>query len=112
MKSSLRFLFLFALVAGLVTATGTVPAMSDTPPASDLVRVVVTALGRHGNPAPVVTGDELLVYQNNQRRPVVDWQPAAAASNTQHATATAPWRLILLLHRRDITDGQSLIPGS
>jgi len=66
------------LVCVAVGAT-TLPLLaqdSKAPPGS-LARVTVTVSGRHHSAPPVaLTRDDVLVYQANQRRPVIDWQPA------------------------------------
>lgn len=43
---------------------------------ADVVRVTVTAVGRHGEPPAPVTRDDVRVYQDGTRRPVVAWVPA------------------------------------
>lgn len=72
MKTYLRYLILLLAGAGLLA----IPALSSTPADSNLVRVVVTAVGRDGTPPAPVTRDSLLVFQDKERRPIMDWVPA------------------------------------
>lgn len=62
----------------LILGWTALPALSvEQNPASDNdVKVAVTVL-RHGKPAPVeLKADDVFVYQNNKRRPVVRWVKA------------------------------------
>ena len=67
MKPSLKLLGLVLLSAGLAAAAQ--PAAS-----SDLVQVVVTATAKKGAPPPIERST-VVVFQEKQRRPVVDWVP-------------------------------------
>lgn len=74
MKTSIR---MFTLVLVLAGATAALPLWSNNSSASlgPEVHVTVTAIGLHDNPPPEVTPQDLLVYQNRDRRPVLAWVP-------------------------------------
>jgi len=64
------------LLAAAFGASGLSRSAQDpgTPP-GDLAKVTVTVSGRHQSLPPVALAkDDVLVYEANQRRPVVDWQ--------------------------------------
>ena len=59
-----------------VAAQGTSStATTALPTGNELVRVTVTAIGRHNNAAPPVSREDVLVFQDRDRREVVDWKP-------------------------------------
>jgi VWFA-related protein len=63
----------FVAVAGVGTG---LLADDNEPTAQDLVRVTVTVQGPEGKTAPTLTPADVMVYQNNDRRPVISWVPA------------------------------------
>jgi VWFA-related protein len=64
------------VLAGAGASASLVEAEEAGPPAGDLIRVVVTVTGLHRAAPPALTREDVLVYQDRQRRPVVDWVPA------------------------------------
>lgn len=71
MKASWKAAVLILLGAALVAA-------AEPPAASDQVQVVVTAVGRHGKAPEPVPANSVVVFQEKQRRPVVNWEPLAS----------------------------------
>ena len=71
-------LYLCGVLAFIVVsaATSNLLANNDETPAQDLVQVTVTAQGLKGNTAPTLKPDDVMVFQNDARRPVVSWVPA------------------------------------
>jgi len=66
----------FAPVGG---SAMTASAQDSNASPGDVARVTVTVAGRHRSAAPVaLTGKDVLVYEANERRTVVDWRPAEA----------------------------------
>lgn len=76
MKNSAKLFLSLALVAAVCGGVA-FPAQGQgvAPQPGDLVRVTVTAVGRGGAAPPAVPAENLLVYQEKQRRPVVGWTP-------------------------------------
>jgi hypothetical protein len=64
-------LVLVAIVSGSLTLEGRKPS----PAASVPVSLVVTAEARHGGDVPLITPDEVRVYQGRDRVQVADWIP-------------------------------------
>ena len=60
----------------VMAASRPVYAQNTAPASNDLVRVTVTVEGSKENPNPEVTAEDLVVYQEKDRRPVVEWAPA------------------------------------
>lgn len=67
---------LLGLTVMAMSATLPAYAQNTAPASSDLVRVAVTVEGSKQNPNPEITADDLIVYQEKDRRPVVEWVPA------------------------------------
>lgn len=75
MRQSTGILVLLCALVS-ITATAT-PLPSQNPEgAADLVRVTVTAVGRHGEPPAEVAREDVIVFQDSDHRPVVEWVPA------------------------------------
>lgn len=74
-KMSFRLLLSFAL-AGIVFAS---PLAAQQPNSSpDLIRVTVTVEGTKERPnPPAIAKEDIVVFQEKDRRPVVNWVPAA-----------------------------------
>jgi hypothetical protein len=71
-----------AIAAILLTLSLTALAFasSQTPaPAPDLVSTVVTVINHRSGPLPGITRGDVIVRQNGEVRPVVDWQPLTGA---------------------------------
>src|SRR5258708_36882258 len=64
-------LVLVAIVSGSLTLEGRKPS----PAASVPVSLVVTAEARHGGDVPLITPDEVRVYQGRDQGQVGDWIP-------------------------------------
>lgn len=67
-----------ALFLGCTVLLGSVlPAQAESPeaPAGAAVSVIVTGVGLHGNTPPVLTGNDVLVYQEQEQLPVVRITP-------------------------------------
>lgn len=68
---------LTALILALIVIAFVAPALPAQQPAttSDAVRVTVTVRGTKENPNPVLTKDDIVVLQDKDKRPVIDWVP-------------------------------------
>jgi len=67
-------------VALTALASSSLPARAAGPRTSpNQVTVTVTVIPKQGNRADL-TAQDVLVYQNQERRPVIDWKPADSAS--------------------------------
>jgi len=74
-----RLMWLLLVSAAIGASAMPLPAQESKAPPGDLAQVTVTVAGRHHSAAPVaLTREDVLVYQANERRPVVDWRPAEA----------------------------------
>ncbi|HMD98309.1 MAG TPA: hypothetical protein VKM93_13390, partial [Terriglobia bacterium] len=74
-----RLMWLLLVSAAIGASAMPLPAQESKAPPGDLAQVTVTVVGRHHSAAPVaLTREDVLVYQANERRPVVDWRPAEA----------------------------------
>ena len=69
---------LWALFLGLAAlAIGAAPLRAQQQSSSpDQIRVIVTVEGSKENPNPTVTKDDVVVFQNKDRRPVTNWVAA------------------------------------
>ena len=76
MRTYFFHLVLIIAVIGVAAATLPLYAQRAAPASNDLVRVTVTLEGSKQNPNPEVTAEDLVVYQEKDRRPVVEWAPA------------------------------------
>ncbi len=74
MKKSALLVLLVAVIG--VAATLAHEAQKNAPASSDLVRVTVTVIGTKENPNPVIAAEDVIAYQEKDRRPVVEWVPA------------------------------------
>lgn len=68
----------------LVLLTLSVAAMTfaspqQTRPAPDQVSTVVTVINHRSGPMPSIVTDDIIVRQNGERRPMVNWQPLTGA---------------------------------
>ncbi len=70
------------VLAGAGAWASLVGAEEVSPPAGDLIRVIVTVTGLHRAAPPTLAREDVLVYQDSQRRPVVDWEPANSAATS------------------------------
>src|SRR5579863_1315161 len=70
-----KFVLFAAVIAffsgGLPVATAQEPGSAGIP-----VHTVVTVETRHGQSAPVVNREDLMVYEGRERDKVTDWMPA------------------------------------
>jgi hypothetical protein len=67
------------ILAGILTSTEILIAQSELPEAA-ATRIVVTAEGRHGKAAPVITREDVQVYHGNDRLQVADWIPCTGSN--------------------------------
>jgi hypothetical protein len=72
------FRILWLALAAAPFASAALAAAPDT--GSVPVQVTVTVSASHAQIAPSIAARDVLVYQNNQRRPVIDWTPLADSS--------------------------------
>ncbi len=68
------------LAAGLMSVLPTLGAGGPGPTPTNTVQVTVTVHTRKPGAFPVVTPDDVRVYEDNKSRPVVSWVPATAQS--------------------------------
>jgi hypothetical protein len=68
-------LFAVAILAAAICGSG-VLAAQEQPSGGFTAHMVVTAEAKHGNTAPVINRDDVMVYEGHQRDRVVDWVPA------------------------------------
>lgn len=73
-------LWVSAFAAGLMGALLGLGAGGPNPTAASPTQVTVTVRSRKPGLSPIVTSDDVMVYQNSQRRPVVSWVAAEAQS--------------------------------
>lgn len=71
-----KYFALLGLIVMVMAATRPVFAQNAAPASNDLVPVTVTVEGSKENPNPEVTAEDVVVYQEKDRRPVVEWAPA------------------------------------
>jgi VWFA-related protein len=71
-----KYVLLLGFVITVVAAILPVYAQNTAPASNDLVRVAVTVEGSKQNPNPTITADDIVVYQEKDRRPLVEWVPA------------------------------------
>lgn len=74
MRKCFAVLVLIAAVIGVATVP--LYAQNTAPASNDLMRVTVTVEGSKQNPNPEIPAEEVIVYQEKDRRPVVEWVPA------------------------------------
>src|SRR5713101_604138 len=65
-----------AIAAGVTSAPGR--AQGKDAAGADLVRVTVTVTSRDKSAPPALAKEDVMVRQDNERRPVIDWVPAQA----------------------------------
>lgn len=79
LQTSLIFSMVSAIVSvlmmGSLTWAAALPNAGTAP-----VQVTVTVTGKDHQPLPELTGRDLMVFQNNQRRPVLNLEPVAASA--------------------------------
>lgn len=63
-------------VLALIGAGAFAPAVAAQGGGSDLIRVTVTVSSRDHSEPPALAKEDVMVRQDNERRPVVDWIPA------------------------------------
>jgi hypothetical protein len=73
-KHFLLFATLVVVAALLATAQRTM-AQENAAPAGPSVNLVATVEARHGSNIPVITRDDVMVYQGRDRDKVTDWLP-------------------------------------
>src|SRR5882762_2800514 len=66
---------LVALLAAFQIAGSATAAQNRGAVASVPVKIIVTVEGHKGATPPQITGADIMVYENNQRRRVTDWVP-------------------------------------
>jgi len=76
MRKCFAFLALIVAVIGVAAAIVPLYAQNAAPASNDLVRVTVTVEGSKQNPNPEIAAEDLVVYQEKDRRPVVEWVQA------------------------------------
>jgi hypothetical protein len=67
--------FFAAAILITLVCCGLAPAQ-EQPSGGFTAHMVVTAEAKHGNTAPVINRDDVMVYEGHQRDRVVDWVPA------------------------------------
>lgn len=80
MRNRFKLTGLAIVLAGLVLGTAPLAAQETNTATGPLVRVTVNVVG-HTTPTPTVTSQDVLVYQDEARRAVVDWVPIEANQN-------------------------------
>ncbi len=70
------FALLVLIVAVIGGAAASLPLYAQAPASNDLVRVTVTVEGTKKNPNPEIAAEDMIAYQEKDRRPVVEWVPA------------------------------------
>jgi VWFA-related protein len=68
------------LVAGLLSVLSTLSAGGPGPAPANTAQVTVTVRARQSGASPVVSADDVRVYEDNKGRPVVSWVAATAQS--------------------------------
>lgn len=81
MRSHSMRLWVGVFAMGLVSALLGFGAGGPNPTAANQAQVTVTVRSRKPGSYPVVTSDDVMVFQDRQRRPVVSWVAAKAQSN-------------------------------
>jgi VWFA-related protein len=74
---SIRLLGLLCLVGAVSLPTG-LWAGDPSPTTDGVAQVIVTVRAPEGGARPDVSREDVMVYENSQRRPVVSWVPARA----------------------------------
>jgi hypothetical protein len=67
------------LVGAAIMLVGVVALTAAEGPNTARVRVTVSVSGENHQAPPELAPEDVLVYQDNQRRPVLDWKPVAGA---------------------------------
>jgi hypothetical protein len=101
------------IVAGIVC---TLPGLAGGGPSStetNLAQVTVTVHPRQPGANPVVSPDDVMVYENSQRRPVVSWVAAEAQSGPLDLTILMDDSLAAMvsLQFKDVTDFFPTLPA-
>lgn len=74
---SIRLWGLLCLVGAVSLPTG-LWAGDPSPATGGVAKVIVTVRAPEGGTRPAVSREDVMVYENSQRRPVVSWAPAGA----------------------------------
>ena len=73
MRNPCGRLWLWAMAAGVMTVVAGFGEAGPTAPDAKIAEITVTVCPRHRGASPVVTPDDVRVYEDNQSRPVVSW---------------------------------------
>jgi VWFA-related protein len=76
MRQHVKILAFFLAVIGAGVTSAPLRAQGKDSAGADLVRVTVTVTSRDKNEPPALAKEDVMVRQDNERRPVVDWVPA------------------------------------
>ena len=76
MKKQARLLGYILALIGAGAASLPVRAQGVNPSGADVIRVTVTVSGRDHSEPPILAKEDVMVRQENERRPVVDWVAA------------------------------------
>ena len=100
-------------VAALMSALAGFGAGGPNSTATEQAQVTVTVRTRHPGAYPVVTPDDVMVFEDSQRRPVVSWVPANAQSGPLDLTVLVDDSVLsdVSLQFKDLADFFPTLPA-
>jgi hypothetical protein len=111
MQSGLNRLWLFVLVAGMLSVLTGIGA--DEPSTPELVQVNVIVRGAKSGVTPIVSAADLTVYEGDEKRPVVSWVPSKDLPGTFDLTVLVDDSLLssVMVQLKDLAGFYPTLPS-